>query len=108
MYRFAWTFAIVILVCVSAWAQDNGDDLRSPLPIRDQFLLSNGFLFFEPERARVLGEYESVVMISTADSNTFAKSDWLNRRAFGESGRMTEASELAGSRARIGAPIYLV
>ena len=108
MQRFASTFAILLLACGSAWAQDNGDDLRAPLPIRDQFLLSNGFFFFEPERARVLGEYESVVAISAADSNTFAKSDWINRRAFGETGRMTEASELAGSRARIGAPIYLV
>ena len=108
MQRFASTFAVFLVVCAPAWAQENSDALRAPLPIRDQFLLSNGFFFFEPERARVLGEYESVVMISAADSNTFAKSDWINRRAFGETGRMSQASELACSRARIGAPIYLV
>jgi hypothetical protein len=108
MQRFASTFAVLLLVCGSLRAQENGDDLRAPLPIRDQFLLSNGFFFFEPERARVLGESESVVMISAADSNTFAKSDWINRRASGETGRMSQASELAGSRLRIGAPIYLV
>jgi hypothetical protein len=108
MQRFASTVAILLLVCGSLQAQGNGDDLRAPLPIRDQFLLSNGFFFFEPERARVLGESESIMMISAADSNTFAKSDWINRRAFGETGRMSQASELAGSRVRIGAPIYLV
>lgn len=106
MQRLA--FAVLLLVCGSLQAQQTGDDLRAPLPIRDQFLLSNGFFFFEPERARVLGQDESVVMISAADSNTFAKSDWINRRAFGETGRMSQSSELAGSRVRIGAPIYLV
>lgn len=108
MQRFASTFAVLLLVCGSVRAQGNGDDLRAPLPIRDQFLLSNGFFFFEPERARVLGEDESVVMFSAADSNTFAKSDWISKRAFGETGRMSRASELAGSRIQIGTPLYLV
>jgi hypothetical protein len=108
MQRFASTFALALLVCGSLRAQGNGDDLRAPLPIRDQFLLSNGFFFFEPERARVLGEGESVVMIAAADSNTFAKSAWINHHEFGETTRMSAASELAASRAHIGAPIYLV
>ena len=108
MQRFAWTFAVVLLVCVSLQAQDNGDDLRAPLPIRDQFLLSNGFFFFEPQRARVLDESESIVTITAADSNTFAKSAWINHRAFGETTRMSPASELAGSQAQVGSPLYLV
>src|SRR5260370_41971974 len=99
MQRCASPFAVLLLVCGSVRAQGNGDDLRAPLPIRDQFLLSNGFFFFEPEPARVLGEDESVVMISAADSNTFAKSAWIDHRAFGVTTRMSAANELAGSRA---------
>src|ERR1700737_2825287 len=99
MQRFASTFALALLVCGSLRAQGSGDDLRAPLPIRDQFLLSNGFFFFEPERARVLGEGESIMMFSAADSNTFAKSAWINHHAFGETTRMSAASELAASRA---------
>ncbi|MDQ6802617.1 MAG: DUF3187 family protein [Acidobacteriota bacterium] len=108
MQRFAPTFAVLLLACATLQAQGSGDDLRAPLPIRDQFLLSNGFFFFEPERARVLGEDESVVMISAADSNTFAKSAWITHRAFGETTRMSPASELAGPQAQVGAPLYLV
>jgi hypothetical protein len=107
MQRLA-SFAVLLLVCGSVQAQVNGDELRAPLPIRDQFLLSNGFFFFEPEQARVLGEAESVVMFSAADSNTFAKSAWIDHRVVGETARMSAASELAGSRMHIGAPIYLV
>jgi hypothetical protein len=47
-------------------------------------------------------------MISAADSNTFAKSAWINHHAFGETTRMSPADELAGSRAQVGRPIYLV
>src|SRR5260370_36568380 len=102
------SFAVLLLVCGSVQAQVNGDDLRAPLPIRDQFLLSNGFFFFEPEQARVLGKDESVVTFSAADSNTFAKSAWIDHRVFGETTRMSAASELGGSRVHIGGPIYLV
>jgi uncharacterized protein DUF3187 len=108
MQRFASTVAIALLACGSLRAQGNGDALRAPLPIRDQFLLSNGFFFFEPERARVLGEDESIVTLSATDSNTFAKSAWINHHAFGETTRMSPADELAGSQARVGRPIYLV
>src|SRR6266487_1919927 len=106
MQRLASTFAVLLLACGSLRAQES--ELRAPLPIRDQFLLSNGFFFFTPERARVLAEDESVVMISAADSNTFAKSAWLSHRTFDQTTRMSPENELAGPQAQVGAPLYVV
>ncbi|HYS55403.1 MAG TPA: DUF3187 family protein [Thermoanaerobaculia bacterium] len=108
MRRPAAAFVLLILICAASPAQVNREDLLDPLPIRDQFLLSNGFFFFEPESARVLAENESVIAMSAADSNTFAKSAWISRSEFGNRGRRAALDELANSRFHLGGPVFLV
>ncbi len=56
--------------------------LLDPLPIRDQFLLGNGFFSFEPEGARVLEIGEWRLDVHHADANTFSKSSWISRLMF--------------------------
>jgi len=108
MRRPAATFVLLILICAFAQAQVDSGDLLNPLPIRDQFLLSNGFFFFEPEAARVLPQNESVLSMSVADSNTFAKSNWISRSEFGQRGRAPALDELRNSRFHLGDPIFFV
>jgi hypothetical protein len=107
MQRFA-AFVIVLMACLPADAQVDSRSLLTPLPIRDQFLLSNGFFFFQPEDSRVLGAGESMLTFSAADSNTFAKSAWISRSEFGQTGRADAVRTLAESRFRVGEPLYLV
>jgi hypothetical protein len=84
------------------------DALLAPLPIRDQFLLNNGFFFFVPEQAAVLSNEDSVVALTATDSNTFAKSAWVSRSLEGQTSRTTAPDELANPRFDNGAPVFLV
>jgi len=108
MHRSVATVILLLLVCAPLRAQEIKDALLAPFPIRDQFLLSSGFFFFEPEGARVLGENESLVTLNASDSNTFAKSAWISRSEFGQRGRAPALDELADSRFHLGGPIFLV
>ena len=108
MRRPAATFVLLVLTCLAARAQVGSGDLLNPLPIRDQFLLSNGFFFFEPESSRVLPENEYAIAMSAADSNTFAKSEWIARSEFGQTHRAAALDVLANSRFHLGSPVFLV
>jgi hypothetical protein len=72
--------AVVLLLAGAAYAQDpeTHDALLDPLPIRDQFLLGNGFYSFEPEGAHVLETGEWRADVHQAEANTFSKSDWIS------------------------------
>jgi hypothetical protein len=89
-------FALFLAVAAAA----NGQDLLAPLPIRDQFLLSNGFFFFEPEQAGTLENGEWRVLLNGSDSNTFSKSAWVSYSLAGDEGRPDAARELAAGRFR--------
>jgi hypothetical protein len=71
---------LALLLSGAALAQETElrDAILDPMPVRDQFLLSNGLLSFEPEGARVLeiGEWE--FDLHHADANTFSKSNWIS------------------------------
>ena len=105
-------FAVVVILCVAltAAARDDGmrDALLAPLPIRDQFLLSNGFFFFAPETARVLGDGVWSFSAQTTDANTFAKSGWISRSLEGHTGRAKALDTLADSRFQSADTLFLV
>jgi uncharacterized protein DUF3187 len=89
--------AIALLaVAVGALAQepDVRETLLTPLPVRDQFLLNNGFFFFEPESAKVLEENRWSIDWHDAESNSFAKSSWISRRLEGQSTRVSAVETL--------------
>ena len=97
--------AMTRLLC----AQSNGADaLLGPLPIRDQFLLNNGFFFFIPEQSRVLPAGESAVSLTATDSNTFAKSAWITTSLAGQTSRARAVDTLANSRFHSDGPLFLV
>jgi len=104
--RLLFVAAFALAVSSELFAQSDG--LLAPLPIRDQFLLNNGFFFFIPEQAAVLGGDHSIVSLSMTDSNTFAKSAWLTRSLEGQTTRTTAPDELANPRFHSGAPVFLV
>lgn len=89
-------------------AQDERDVLLQPLPIRDQFLLNNGFFFFEPESARVLDAGTWVVSFRVSDANTFAKSAWVSRSLEGQTTRGDAMAELRQPRYAIAPAIFFV
>ena len=90
-------------------AQDDERDLLlQPLPIRDQFLLNNGFFFFEPEAARVLDDGKWAVTFRISDANTFAKSAWVSRSLEGQTTRGDALAELQQPRYAIAPAIFLV
>jgi hypothetical protein len=95
---------LALLLGFSAAA--HAQDLLAPLPIRDQFLLSNGFFFFEPETAGVLGNGEWRWLLNASDANTFAKSAWIGYSLAGEKGRPDAAHELALGRFRDEGPLF--
>jgi len=95
---------LALLLGFSAAA--NAQDLLAPLPIRDQFLLSNGFFFFEPEAAGVLADGDMRVLFNAADANTFAKSAWIGYSLAGEQGRPDAAHEFALGRFRDEGPLF--
>src|SRR5260221_1843438 len=107
-------FLIAMAVLTTAFAlpaagqqRDLADALLGPLPVRDQYLLSNGYFFFEPEGARVLDEDSWVVDIHSADSNTFAKSRWVSHNLDGDTDRRTGAQTLSLIRLDEGTTIFL-
>ncbi len=102
--------AIIALMALPALAQDRDSDdaLLGPLPVRDQYLLSNGYFFFEPETARVLDADAWTVDIHTADANTFAKSRWISHNLEGDDERRSGAQTLSLIRMDEGTTIFLV
>ncbi|HUJ15781.1 MAG TPA: DUF3187 family protein [Thermoanaerobaculia bacterium] len=96
-------FTLLLAFSAAAYAQD----LRAPLPIRDQFLLNNGFFFFEPERAAVLDDEQWRLTLNTSDSNTFAKSAWITHNLARGIGRADAGQELSDSRFRGEDPLFL-
>ena len=96
---------IALLLGFAASAQ--AQDLLAPLPIRDQFLLNNGFFFFEPGDAKVLAEDDMRITLNAAEANTFAKSSWIGVNLAGEKGRADAGSELENSRFQGEGPLFL-
>jgi hypothetical protein len=101
--RFAARIVLVLLAAVAAGAQETGlrDTLLDPFPVRDQYLLGNGFYSFEPEGAQVLETGEWLFDIHSADANTFSKSAWISRSLAGE-----EPLKRAGALATLDSPRY--
>jgi hypothetical protein len=104
----AFSVAIALALPAAAQEHDLADALLGPLPVRDQYLLNNGYFFFEPEAARVLDEDSWVVDIHSADSNTFAKSRWISHNLDGDTDRRTGAQTLSLIRLDEGTTIFLV
>ena len=102
------TVAVCSLPATSRAADDGSLTLLDPLPIRDQFLLNNGFYFFEPEGARVLPTDSWIVDLHVADANTFAKSAWVSRSLEGETVRQDAAQVLSSERFRDVGSLFLV
>jgi Protein of unknown function (DUF3187) len=104
------TLAVVCVLALPAAGQesDEAGALLGPLPVRDQYLLSNGFFFFEPESARVLDDDAWLVDVHSTDSNTFAKSRWISHNLEGDTDRRTGAQTLALIRVDEGQSIFLV
>lgn len=97
--RRAIFFFVVALVTSPAPADDRVDDaLLAPLPIRDQFLLSQGFFFFVPQSATLPENHRWTVSLSAADANTFAKSGWIRESLARRSDRGHALDALAESR----------
>ena len=102
-----WFAALsIVSFSIPAFAQET-DALLSPLPVRDQYLLNNGFFFFEPEGARVLDDDAWLVDVHTADSNTFAKSRWISHDLDGDTDRRSGDQTLAIIRIDPGTTIFL-
>jgi hypothetical protein len=95
-----------LLIALPALAQER-DALLGPLPVRDQYLLNNGFFFFEPEGARVLDDEAWLVDVHTADSNTFAKSRWISHNLDGDTERRSGDQTLGIIRMDPGTTIFL-
>jgi hypothetical protein len=96
-----------LLIALPALAQEH-DALLGPLPVRDQYLLNNGFFFFEPEAARVLDDDVWVFDIHSTDSNTFAKSRWISHNIDGDTDRRTGDQTLGIIRMDPGTTLFLV
>jgi hypothetical protein len=104
--RSAVRRSIIPLMLVFA-ASLQAQDLLAPLPIRDQFLLNNGFFFFEPADARVLADNDLRITFNGAEANTFAKSSWISTNLAGEKGRADAGTELENSRFQGEGPLFL-
>lgn len=108
MIRWLLTLFATLVIAFPALAQeDPNDTLLGPLPVRDQYLLNNGFLFFEPESARVLDHSSWLIDIHSADSNTFAKSRWISHNVDGDTDRRTGAQTLSVIRMDEGRTVFL-
>lgn len=108
--RFLTVLVALLMTALPALAQerDAADAILGPLPVRDLYLLNNGYFFFEPEDARVLENDSWVVDLHTADSNTFAKSRWISHNLEGDDERRTGAQTLSLIRMDKGTTIFLV
>jgi hypothetical protein len=110
-----WRILTLMVMLTAAFAlpaagqqRDLVDAILGPLPVRDQYLLNNGYFFFEPADARVLDEDSWVVDVHSADSNTFAKSRWISHNLEGDTERRTGAQTLSLIRIDDGATVFLV
>lgn len=101
-----WMTAILALP--AAAQERDADAVLGPLPVRDLYLLNNGYYFFEPEDARVLDDDSWIVDLHTADANTFAKSRWISHNLEGDDERRTGAQTLSLIRMDKGTTIFLV
>jgi hypothetical protein len=103
-------FAMTAVLALAAQAQerDVADAILGPLPVRDLYLLNNGFFFFEPEGARVLDDGAWIFDVHSADSNTFAKSRWISHDLEGDTERRTGAQTLDIIRIDEGTTNFLV
>src|SRR5260370_6516294 len=83
-------------VALAGRAQEvvDSDLLTRPLPIRDQFLLDNGFYFFVPESAFVLSHRGWSAEVHFEDSNTFATSKLVGNILEAGAGRSRAADKL--------------
>lgn len=101
---------VSLAIVSSALAQeaDVRDSLLAPLPIRDQFLLSNGFFFFSPEGPSVLDDGVWSFSTQTTDANTFAKSAWISHSLEGRTGRAAARDALADPRFHIADSLFFV
>ncbi|MEA2163051.1 MAG: hypothetical protein QOK37_1178 [Thermoanaerobaculia bacterium] len=100
--------AVCVLALPAAGQERDHGDLLGPLPVRDQYLLSNGFFFFEPAPARVLASNDWLVDVHSADSNTFAKSRWISHNLAGDTDRRTGSQTLGIIRMDEGQTVFLV
>jgi hypothetical protein len=71
-------FALLIAASAAGQEAELRDALLEPLPIRDLYLLGNGFYSFEPESPRVLDIGEWRVDVHHAEAATFTKSNWIS------------------------------
>ena len=100
--------AVAAFCAVVAPAVRAQNALLDPLPVRDQFLLNNGFFFFEPEPARVLEDGIWSVAFRSDDSNTFAKSAWVSRSLEFRTQRRGAAEQLQDPRFAADGPYFFV
>jgi hypothetical protein len=102
--------SLIVIVALPTFAQEHdvADAVLGPLPVRDLYLLNNGFFFFEPEGAKVLDEGTWIFDIHSADSNTFAKSRWISHDLDGDTDRRTGAQTLGIIRMDQGTTNFLV
>jgi hypothetical protein len=103
--RAAVAAALFAALAAGARAQS---ELLDPLPVRDQFLLNNGFFFFEPAGARVLEDGTWSVTLSSADANTFAKSAWVSHELEYRTERRSAAEQLQDPRFAADGPWFFV
>jgi hypothetical protein len=109
MHRLIAVAAIGVMASMaSAQPVDLRDALLSPLPVRDQFLLSNGFFFFTPEAPRTLPEGQWSFALNAADANSFAKSAWISHSLAGRTTRSEALQTLSDSRFESTASLFLV
>ena len=109
MHRWIALAAIVVLAStVSAQEYDLRETLLSPLPVRDQFLLSNGFFFFTPQSTRALPDGQWSFSLNAADANSFAKSGWISHSLSGRTSRSEALDTLADTRFESLPTLFLV
>jgi len=104
----ALSVTAVLALPASGQEREVADALLGPLPVRDLYLLNNGFFFFTPEGAHVLDDNSWVVDLHTTDANTFAKSRWISHNIEFDTVRRTGAQTLAVNRMDPGVTNFLV
>jgi hypothetical protein len=109
MHRLIAASAVVLMASMaSAQPVDLRDALLAPLPVRDQFLLSNGFFFFTPEAPRALPDGQWSFALNAADANSFAKSAWISHSLSGRTTRSEALATLADPRFESTDSLFLV
>lgn len=109
MKHLCVVLAAFLITCTAAAQEvETHDDLLAPLPVRDQFLLGNGFLSFTPEAPRVLERGAWCVAFTASDANTFAKSAWISHSLEGRSARSEALKTLSDTRFQSSNVLFLV